>query len=658
MSAYDQFVSCLREYGCTVDDKGDRGSASTPGHGSSDRGTMFRRYPDGVLVWCFNQDREEMLTALGLTMADLFDSPRTSYRYADGRTVTRSYRDGKKTFSQSGTRSGRALFNIDNPPTDQDSVVYVVEGEKDVRAATAVGVFAVSQAQGARTSPERADWSPLRGRRVVVVQDKDDVGRARAKAVAKLLVGTAASVAIVEAREGKDLADHIAAGLGIGELVPVPWQASASSPVDPVVGFWSARPVLAHVLEFARARRAGPWGTLGVVLARAVAAVPPTVTLPATVGGRMSLNLFTALVGPSGSGKGACEAAARDALVCCYDPTGRVVVDVPEFPLGSGEGIARSFRPAGADDDAPNLRDRAVFTAPEVDTMKALFARTGATLEAELRKLYSGEQIGFNNAQKTTRTVVSAHSYRACLVVGAQPLRAGALLDGADGGTPQRFLWLPVADPDAPDQAPAEPAVWKVRLRDWQPGPLPIPDVARQEIDAARLARLRGGTDEAETLDGHGLLSRLKVAAALMVLDGRTVIDAQDWALAGVVMAVSDGTRASVQRAATEQKRRANHARALASAEREEILSDRKFQRARNSILRSLTDGPAGRSPLRRRMKEDIRANFDAALSDLLDSGQILESGPDSKPVYTLSTDGPESPGTHPGNPALPAEIL
>jgi hypothetical protein len=65
-----------------------------------------------------------------------------------------------------------------------------------------------------------------------------------------------------------------------------------------------------------------------------------------------------------------------------------------------------------------------LFAVPEVDTLASLLGRQGVTVEGELRKLYSGEQLGFTNAQKATRSVVAAHSYRAALTVGVQPLRA------------------------------------------------------------------------------------------------------------------------------------------------------------------------------------------------------------------------------------------
>lgn len=400
--------------------------------------------------------------------------------------------------------------------------------------------------------------------------------------------------------------------------------------------FWSTRPILQHIHTFAQARRTGPWSVLGVCLARAVATVPPEVVLPPIVGGTMSLNMFFALVGASGSGKGASESVARDAIAFC-DRRG-IPATIESFPLGSGEGIARTFRSADLDPDDPNDRTAAMFTAPEVDTLAALFGRQGATLEGELRKLYSGETIGFNNARKETRSVVAAHSYRASLVIGVQPLRSELLLRGADGGTPQRITWLPVTDPDAADKAPATPDPMTVLVPSWQPGPLSIPNEAVTAVDTHRLAMLRGGTD-VDPLDGHALLCRLKTACGLMVLDGRSIVSVEDWELAGTVMAVSNWTRAACERAMRDRTRLANKARALAAADRDELVSERKMQRAKDGILRWLErDGELSRNDLRKKLKVDIRDHLDAAIADLVDAGTIASESATQKYTCTKST--------------------
>lgn len=431
---------------------------------------------------------------------------------------------------------------------------------------------------------------------------------------------------------------------GVGEYAPKadPQQGqNAATPpdeTDPEADeFFSARPILDDIRTYARARRVSPWSVFGVAAVDAIAAVPPSVVLPALVGGHASLNLYVALVGPSGAGKDSSESAAREGF--SFD--GRTV---PVVPLGSGEGIARTYRPSSSkDDDTANVVTSAVFSVSEIDTWTALSNRTGSTITAELRKMYTGQTIGFANANKDTRNVVAAHSYRACLIAGVQPLRSGPLLSAADGGLPQRFVWLPTLDPDAPAEPPEAPELDVIDTPDWNTPDgstfsgryvvVGVPDDACAEIDAHRLAVLRGDPD-VDPLDGHALLTRLKVAAALMALEVRTEITSEDWRLAGLVMAVSRQTRDHCQRALVEQVSKQSRARAMDAADREEILSDRRAQRARDGILRQLRRrSPQPRSHLYRNLKGDIRDYFDAAVGELVELGTITEAdaGPDGR---------------------------
>src|SRR5262249_17019176 len=54
-----------------------------------------------------------------------------------------------------------------------------------------------------------------------IIADRDPVGYLHAYEVSKNLRGTAVSVQVVEAAQGKDVTDHLAAGLSLGQLVPV-----------------------------------------------------------------------------------------------------------------------------------------------------------------------------------------------------------------------------------------------------------------------------------------------------------------------------------------------------------------------------------------------------------------------------------------------------
>lgn len=397
-----------------------------------------------------------------------------------------------------------------------------------------------------------------------------------------------------------------------------------------IENFWESRDVLRHVRDVARSRMVGPYAVLAYSVAEALACVPPYIALPPIVGGAGSLNMCVGVVGGSGAGKGTAAAATRDGLACSY-PYGPVA----RVPLGSGEGMPRTYRPAGTPPEAENPVTAAIFTAEEIDTWAALATRTGSTISAEVRKMYSGEQLGFGNAGKDTRNIVKAHSYRGVVIVGVQPERSGPILDAADGGLPQRFWWVPASDPDAPDAAPESPGQFLVTSPKWHEevssgklpdGHLAIPDSAREVIIAARLAVLREESN-ADPLAGHALQTRLKIAAGLMALDGRSAVDETDWTLAGHLMDVSDQTRLRCQRALAETSRRVNTARALATAERDEIVSDRKLQRARTTVLRKIdARGQLTKNQLRMAMKADIRDYLDTAISDLLDAQEITVS--------------------------------
>lgn len=424
----------------------------------------------------------------------------------------------------------------------------------------------------------------------------------------------------------------------------------------PAAGFWSARPVLSHIHQFARARRRNPKAVLGVSIVYANAVIPPNVGIPPHVGGRASFNMALALCGPSGAGKGTSEATARDAIEFRW-ATGEPA-HIPVYPLGSGEGLARVFmtpKPGKGQTDLDVAAEQvttAIFSASEIDTAAALFARSGSTLESELRKVFSGEQLGFTNAQAHTRTRVDAHTYRCGQIYGVQPGRAGALLDGADGGTPQRILWMPVLDADMPDHAPDEPAPMTVTAPRFT-GDLELPQCARDEIDAHQLAMHRGQVD---ALDGHRQLVQAKVAAALGILDNRDIasITEEDWNLAGIVLRMSSTTREWVQRQRADATRSANRARALATADRDEIVSARKLQRAKQAIIRWLEkSNELPSSDLRRRLKADLRADFGAAIAELTAEGSISEIDVKNGAAYRLSGGGTRVPESTPQNQQL-----
>jgi hypothetical protein len=99
------------------------------------------------------------------------------------------------------------------------------EGEKDVHALESVGVVATTSPMGAENW-SKVDPSPLAGATVVLVADHDEPGRRYAAEAKASLDRLGATVSVVTAQVGKDAADHIAAGHGPQDFVPVPIEAA------------------------------------------------------------------------------------------------------------------------------------------------------------------------------------------------------------------------------------------------------------------------------------------------------------------------------------------------------------------------------------------------------------------------------------------------
>lgn len=406
-------------------------------------------------------------------------------------------------------------------------------------------------------------------------------------------------------------------------------------PVEPpsdveLANFWNKRGLLTHIQTYARARRTSPWAVLGCVLARIVAVTPPTVVLPPLIGGHASLNLFVGLVGNSGSGKGAAERVAAECIT--------LDEHITTVTTGSGEGISHAYVKRTRGGELDQHTTAVLFSVPEIDTLSALGARQGATLMPELRRGWSGEQLGFAYADPTKRLTVEAHRYRMCLVAGIQPGRARTLLDDTDGGTPQRFIWCTAVDRAAPDEPPDAPTPWRwqrpnfsrAELRDVFTGryELNVCETARRVVDDTRLARVRGDGD---ALDGHLLLAQLKIAAALAIADGRLDVSDDDWALASIIVKQSNATRASVAQTLAETFSQRNRARAEGEADRamivDEKLHEAQIRRASRAVLRHLRKPDvesAARGELHRAVQHRDREGFDEAVEMLLKTGQIV----------------------------------
>jgi bifunctional DNA primase/polymerase-like protein len=425
---------------------------------------------------------------------------------------------------------------------------------------------------------------------------------------------------------------------------------------DAIEGFWGRHPVLGRIRDYAHAHDVNAWGALGVVMAYAITATEPNIQLPGKEQGGIfkpaSLNTFIALVGTSGGGKSVSATVGRDFLDARF---GIDTLSTFECNLGSGEGIAhiymkppqrRAKRKADEDseliglaasmDGPTQIRTRALLKALEIDNMEAVAARQGSTLGAQLRMAWDGDDLGFMYAGEDKRLPVPRHGYRLCMLLGVQPLRAESLLSQADGGLPQRFLWLPVEpdhlaeyseDEEDPDVGPA---------LHWQPPVYSGSRVTFGYTPAVRHAVRRNNRDlklgKEKALDAHSMLARLKAAAALAMLlndepGAQMMIDEEIWDLSGVVSAVSTRTREGVQRSLVNAAREKNVKQAYAKAQETIVITETVEKDAMGKAVRWVRNkiGPEGAT--RRDIQQgpkSLRGHLFEALQKLLDGGEVV----------------------------------
>ena len=131
--------------------------------------------------------------------------------------------DGR--WRQKGIPKPRPLYNLPALWERPEAPVIVVEGEKTADAAGQLfpSHIAITSMGGAK-SPHLSDWSPLRGRDVVVWPDNDPDGQSYALKVAALVLKAGASSArMVQLPEGLpagwDLADTVPDGVDVEKLL-------------------------------------------------------------------------------------------------------------------------------------------------------------------------------------------------------------------------------------------------------------------------------------------------------------------------------------------------------------------------------------------------------------------------------------------------------
>jgi hypothetical protein len=272
--AFQRVLDALGSAGLHPRGHGRQMSARCPAHDDSSPSLSITDGTERVLVKCHaGCDTDDVLAALHLTRADLFDEARSSnedwtpcghgiaaeYRYDDdtGRHLFTVVRCPVKHFAQwrpdPTAKSGRrwSLGDVQRVPyrlprllegIGYQHVIYITEGEKDADRLTALGEYATCNPHGA--GKWRDEYVPyFKDAAVIVIADVDSAdkgyaGQRHAEHVAASLHTVAASVVILQAAAGKDVSEHLDAGYALEDLVdyvrPPDVEAEPDSPVEPI----------------------------------------------------------------------------------------------------------------------------------------------------------------------------------------------------------------------------------------------------------------------------------------------------------------------------------------------------------------------------------------------------------------------------------------
>jgi putative DNA primase/helicase len=145
--------------------------------------------------------------------------------------------EGRREWRWLSFRKPRPLYGLDLLTAKPEAGVLIVEGEKAADAARKIAPGVVVTWPGGGKAVRFVDWSPLKGRKVLIWPDADEPGFEAATAIQRALDGIAASVRIIpvpaHAADGWDLADAVAEGWTHTELVAHIKAARPGPPIAP-----------------------------------------------------------------------------------------------------------------------------------------------------------------------------------------------------------------------------------------------------------------------------------------------------------------------------------------------------------------------------------------------------------------------------------------
>jgi len=279
------------------------------------------------------------------------------------------------------------------------------------------------------------------------------------------------------------------------------------------------------------------------------------------------------------------------------------------------------------------------LVADEGEQLTEIKSRDSATLGPTLRTAWYGETLGQANAEAARNRHVKAGSYSLGMLIGFQPDTVLPILREAHAGTPQRFVYCSAIDPGIPEDRPTFDTVDLIGTGELflvDPDPITMDNGLKDDIWRHRVLRSKGEIRVPE-LDGHGYLTRAKLAALLMLLTegGRTHVTPKDWELAAILWNTSCKVRdhyvrrGEIEDAKQEmaRNRRFANREAMAEAARQQMRdSNDPVDRVRRSSPTTFTtaNSRSPRSAMRADTRHSDRARyFDDALEYAAEQGWV-----------------------------------
>ena len=332
---------------------------------------------------------------------------------------------------------------------------------------------------------------------------------------------------------------------------------NSSSPTNLPQAFWDSRPVLKHIQHAAHMRSRSADAVLGVVLARLSSILPGDLRVDTSTATPCSLNFYSVLLGPPGSGKSTSAGIAESLFPMGYDQNSR------GWPIGSGQGIAAAYGSI-IEGEFKQTETQALFFCDEGSILLKIAKERGNQTLETLRNGWTGGEIGQKNAAAERDRRI--RHYALGFWVGLQPIHAVQLFsdENVGDGTLQRFVWFSTLDPSIPpvDGLAAtmpEPMPFNLAAA-FARDPVRIPDNIKYECRLRDSAGSRGDIEIAPTQE-HALLRQVKIACLLAILDSRRYVTDEDWVLAQTMLTTSDAVAESVRTDAQGRQARKAEAR-------------------------------------------------------------------------------------------------